>query len=32
LDGKISPKAEKEEKLEEFSPINNDFPQESITH
>jgi ATP-dependent Lon protease len=32
LDGKISPKEEKEEKLEEFSQINKDFPQESITH
>jgi ATP-dependent Lon protease len=32
LDGTISPREEKEEKLEEFSSMNKDFPQESVTH
>jgi len=32
LDGTISPREEKGEKLEEFSSINKDFSQESITH
>ena len=32
LDGTISPREEKEEKLEEFSSISKDFSQESITH
>jgi ATP-dependent Lon protease len=32
LDGTISPREEKEEKLEEFNAISKDFSQESITH
>jgi ATP-dependent Lon protease len=32
LDGTISPREETEEKLEEFSSMNKDFSQESITH
>jgi ATP-dependent Lon protease len=32
LDGTISPREEKEGKLEEFNSMNKDFSQESITH